>query len=774
MDNSFKVNRGLNLLPQSTTPTNPSNGDIYYDNTLNKFRKYENGLWSDLGSGGSGSGKNYLGTVNGINGNGDFEIGSTSKWSLFNTTLTSLIPTGTVTAGAASITTFDTVSAAQLAGTYSLRTASSAAWAAGQGFISDAFTFENEDLGQPMDFSITFKIFSGASNANYSGSSSNTFAAYLYDVTNATWVQPVGVYSMINNGTGKIQGTVQPTANAAQYRLAILAINASAGAISIYWDSAKFGPSSGTTAVPSPLQPLTQTRLVTGSSLTYTTPAGVKWIRIRAYGGGAGGSGGGGSAGNGTVGNQTSFGPVSCPGGSPTGQGGIPTPSSVGVINSPAFGVAGYGSAAGGIQGSPAGQGAQGGHGGNTPLMGGGGGSWAAGTGSAGSPNSGGGGGGGGAGANSVSGCGGGAGAWVDAVIINPLASYTYTVGTGGTGGAAGTGGGVGGAGAAGQIIIDEFYTAYGTDAGQIIAARYTGAPATIISGSLAVGNALLSFGTKSFDTTGAYSTATGLFVAPASGFYQVNLSVSITGTSTGGYIVIHILKNGTNLDQFYLIPAGGNSQTASPAVQGASMMFLNAGDTLSITGESNFTSPTLQASAPTNFLTIHRINSASGQTSNSQTVSAGYSSVAGNSIPNAANTLIDFATKEWDSHNAVLGAGAGNKPIASTGTTWRYIVPVSGIYVLECSIHIGVVSATASVFLIDVNINGTLYKDGLILTGYVPGASDALGSVNTCQLRVKAGDMIELSVFQSNGTRNMQAIAARNHITITRIGSYV
>lgn len=49
-DNHFKVNRGLSLVPQSGAPSNPTNGDIYYDSGLNKFRKYENGAFSDLAS----------------------------------------------------------------------------------------------------------------------------------------------------------------------------------------------------------------------------------------------------------------------------------------------------------------------------------------------------------------------------------------------------------------------------------------------------------------------------------------------------------------------------------------------------------------------------------------------------------------------------------------------------------------------------------------------------------------------------------------------------
>lgn len=65
-NNHLKIHKGLNLAPQSSAPSSPNNGDIYYDSSLAKFRKYENGVWSDLDSG-SVERKNII-----INSNFDF------------------------------------------------------------------------------------------------------------------------------------------------------------------------------------------------------------------------------------------------------------------------------------------------------------------------------------------------------------------------------------------------------------------------------------------------------------------------------------------------------------------------------------------------------------------------------------------------------------------------------------------------------------------------------------------------------------------------------
>ena len=49
--NFLNVDPGLNINPQSSAPSNPKNGDMYYDSTLNQIRIYVNGSWrSAIGS----------------------------------------------------------------------------------------------------------------------------------------------------------------------------------------------------------------------------------------------------------------------------------------------------------------------------------------------------------------------------------------------------------------------------------------------------------------------------------------------------------------------------------------------------------------------------------------------------------------------------------------------------------------------------------------------------------------------------------------------------
>lgn len=197
----------------------------------------------------------------------------------------------------------------------------------------------------------------------------------------------------------------------------------------------------------------------TSGTSTYTTPAGVLYIRVRLVGGGGGGgavatnAGGDGGpsyfrvgaspdllVGNGGKGGAT--------GGNGGGDGGTAS------LGSGPVGLALPGSAGGGGWNTVAGN-YSGGVGGASAFGGAGKAATAGSAGGAGGTNTGGGGGGGSQGAASGAG-GGGAGGFVDAIITSPSATYAYSVGAAGAAGAAGTQ--AGGAGGSGIIIVEEYY----------------------------------------------------------------------------------------------------------------------------------------------------------------------------------------------------------------------------------------------------------------------------------------------------------------------------
>lgn len=208
----------------------------------------------------------------------------------------------------------------------------------------------------------------------------------------------------------------------------------------------------GATSVPV-RGPSTQT--FTSGSGTYTTPAGVKWIRVRMVGGGGGGCGSGTSPGNGGAGGDTTFSTFTASGGGATtgtnvgGAGGAASGATINVTggrggdaNNAA--TAASGSGGGTLLGPATGSAIYGGS-----------------VGRAGTTNTGAGGSGATASSAGVlSAPGGGGGGYCEGMIVSPAASYSYAVGTAGTAGTAGSSGSAGGAGGSGVIYVEEYYYA--------------------------------------------------------------------------------------------------------------------------------------------------------------------------------------------------------------------------------------------------------------------------------------------------------------------------
>lgn len=183
--------------------------------------------------------KNYI-TVN-----ADLEQGATTGYSLGTATLTNAFPSGAPTfgSGASGNLSLTLVSSSQLAGTYSLGYVSSAATTAGNFVATDAFSVDLEGQAKVMQFKVAYSAVTNPSNGNFSGTSSNSFGVAIYDVTNSAWIQPAGVFNIVqNSGVGIASGTFQTTSNSTSYRLVFYNANASAGAITMYLDDFFVGP----------------------------------------------------------------------------------------------------------------------------------------------------------------------------------------------------------------------------------------------------------------------------------------------------------------------------------------------------------------------------------------------------------------------------------------------------------------------------------------------------------------------------------------------------
>lgn len=188
-------------------------------------------------------------SINNLIPNGGFEQGR-AKWKTFSTTIAGGIPTSAPAAcSSCTITTFQTTTFQKLAGAVSLNTASTGAVTAGQGFISNPFTIPNGLSGKALAWELQYQVQSGLSNMLFKGDATNTWAIYYWDATNLKWVQPtLGLYAFIQGvGPGVASGSVQFDSNTTSVQVAVIAMNATTGAVSMNWDDLRLRASAPNT-----------------------------------------------------------------------------------------------------------------------------------------------------------------------------------------------------------------------------------------------------------------------------------------------------------------------------------------------------------------------------------------------------------------------------------------------------------------------------------------------------------------------------------------------
>lgn len=293
---------------------------------------------------------------------------------------------------------------------------------------------------------------------------------------------------------------------------------------------------------------------------------------------------------------------------------------------------------------------------------------------------------------------------------------------------------------------------------GREVVVSAVGATATV-TGTLSD----LTWTTTSKDNTGSFNGTT--FTAPVSGEYRVSAQVRVNDSTPYGSnqaASISILKNGTEIVTAQQRSASGFTALI-PII--SYRVTLIKGDTVKLQISANSTAPTMQTGDIYNFLAIEKINPGSQRLAASETVAARYEHIAGQSIPNATNTIVDFASKSFDTHNAV-----------TTGSSWKFTAPVSGIYQVS-----GYITYDWNTFTAGERLGLILSKNGTIISFLsldykvqVAGSfRPSCGGIDT--IRLIAGDTIALEARQDEGgARSLEPSSGnRNYVSIVRIGNY-
>lgn len=231
---SPKANR-IRFQPRSSDPVNPVEGDVQYaDGTARSagLWAYKSGNWTQVGSGAGSGGINYIL-------NPDAET-NTQGWSTYADAAGSSPVDGT--GGSPNSTwTRSTSSPLRTTGSF-LFTHNSGASRQGEG-VSYAFTIDSADQARVVQISFDYIIGSGTFTAG-TASTDSDLTVWIYDVTNATVIQPSTFRLPSSSSTisDKFSATFQTASNSTSYRLIVHCSTTSTSAFTVKFDNFKVGP----------------------------------------------------------------------------------------------------------------------------------------------------------------------------------------------------------------------------------------------------------------------------------------------------------------------------------------------------------------------------------------------------------------------------------------------------------------------------------------------------------------------------------------------------
>ena len=239
------------------------------------------------------------------------------------------------------------------------------------------------------------------------------------------------------------------------------------------------------------------------------------------------------------------------------------------------------------------------------------------------------------------------------------------------------------------------------------------------------------------FDTHNAYSTSTGRYTAPVSGYYSVKFSTVSTNQAE-----IILRKQGSNYLNMGLTNSSGG--TVTPRAYGSTLVYLNVGEFIDLVPNGNLSIST----STIYFFSVERISAGSQVIATQETVSCHYINTTSQSL-SGSDAIIVFPTRVVDTH------GAWNT------STNRFTAPMSGMYLISTTYFNNISTSNCNTFF---RRNGTTITNSY--TGNSTG-TNAAQPVGVHVVGLLAGDFLE--VFgNTTGSSISQA-----RVFINRIGNY-
>jgi len=261
---------------------------------------------------------------------------------------------------------------------------------------------------------------------------------------------------------------------------------------------------------------------------------------------------------------------------------------------------------------------------------------------------------------------------------------------------------------------------------GRVVAVIANGSP----SGGGSSG-AIIIFPSIEKDTHLKYSTSTGQYEVPVSGFYKISYGLLASNAN----INVRLYKN--NIASYYM----GYTVSGITNATGSTMTFCNAGDLLDIRPDGNL------GAMSGSFIAIEKVSSGSQIIAPVETVACSYYSA---STQTSLTSQINFGTKLYDTHGAV-----------TTGASWKFTAPMAGKYRVSTFLY----GSTNSWI--------NLYKgNSLFMKSF--GYLDNSNFINSCygEIDLLAGEYIDIRPETSSSIEGAATLTSRcSRIDISRIG---
>lgn len=262
-----------------------------------------------------------------------------------------------------------------------------------------------------------------------------------------------------------------------------------------------------------------------------------------------------------------------------------------------------------------------------------------------------------------------------------------------------------------------------------------------------ATANNPIIYSTVGLDTHGAYSTVTGKYTAPVTGFYNINATGD--GTAAAG-TVYYISVNG-NTTAGYNRPIIAYQEVVNQGFSGSGKVYALTGQTIDIRATNNTGSYGTNAT-----FQIERI-SGPAQIAASESVSALYTGAPPTGSLSGSLSNVTFGTKVKDSHNAMSGA--------------TYTVPVSGTYSISATVAIIGTRVLGSTDQLNILVNGASIASNIQNAGGAISVQYPLSSV--LSYPILAGQTVTIQVATSATTPSYDSTASRAYFSIIRTGNY-